>query len=65
MTRREFALRGAALFTTAAALKARGSTQAEGQELIGKPAPPLGLQDWLNSKPLDMADLRGKVVLLR
>jgi hypothetical protein len=25
------------MFTTAAALKARGSTQAEGQELIGNP----------------------------
>lgn len=65
MTRRQFAVRGAALFSTAAALNARGSTRAEGQELIGKPAPSLALKDWLNSKPLDISDLRGKVVLLR
>ncbi len=65
MTRRQFAVRSAAVFSTAAALNARGFEQAEGQELIGKPAPPLALKEWLNSKPLDIPDLRGKVVLLR
>lgn len=37
----------------------------EGGELLGKAAPPLGLKDWLNSPPLEIAELRGKVVLLR
>jgi len=31
----------------------------------GLPAPPLALKHWIHSKPLDIADLRGKVVLLR
>jgi peroxiredoxin len=65
MTRRDLVLRSAALFSTAVTLNARGFIEAEGKELIGKPAPPLRLGGWLNSKPLDMADLRGKVVLLR
>lgn len=65
MTRRQFAARGAALLSTAAAVSAHGVAPPEGQELIGKPAPSLGLKDWLNSKPLDVSDLRGKVVLLR
>jgi thiol-disulfide isomerase/thioredoxin len=38
---------------------------AEGADLIGRPAPPLQLKDWINSKPLEIGDLRGKVVLLR
>jgi peroxiredoxin len=37
----------------------------EGDELIGKPAPPLKLEHWLNSKPLEISDLRGRVVLVR
>jgi thiol-disulfide isomerase/thioredoxin len=37
----------------------------EGDELIGQPAPPLRLRDWLNSAPLEISGLRGKVVLLR
>ncbi|HYM09576.1 MAG TPA: redoxin family protein [Bryobacterales bacterium] len=37
----------------------------EGRDLIGTPAPPLHLQHWLNSPPLEIASLRGKVVLLR
>jgi peroxiredoxin len=61
MTRRDFA----ALLSATTTLGLRGSTPSEGQELIGKPAPRLALHDWLNSKPLDMPDLRGKVVLLR
>ena len=31
---------------------------------IGKPAPEISGQTWLNSQPLTMTDLRGKVVLL-
>jgi thiol-disulfide isomerase/thioredoxin len=33
--------------------------------LIGKPAPPLPVGEWLNSKPLTWADLRGKIVVLK
>jgi peroxiredoxin len=62
MTRRQFAV---PLLSATAALGLRGFAPVEGQELIGKPAPPLSLPDWLNSKPLDLPDLRGKVVLLR
>ncbi|MGH9549063.1 MAG: redoxin domain-containing protein [Terriglobales bacterium] len=40
-------------------------TPREGRELIGKQAPEfIGLR-WLNSEPLTMAQLRGKVVLIR
>lgn len=31
---------------------------------IGKPAPEISGQSWLNSKPLTLAELKGKVVLL-
>ena len=34
------------------------------QAEIGKPAPEISGQSWLNSKPLTLAELRGKVVLL-
>jgi peroxiredoxin len=64
-TRRQFVTGAAGLFTTVALLRARGIARTEGEELIGKPAPPLQLRDWLNSKPLEISDLRGKVVLLR
>ena len=37
----------------------------EGDDLIGKRAPQLGLHDWINSAPLELTQLRGKVVLLR
>ena len=30
----------------------------------GKPAPALTVKDWINSKPLTMADLKGKIVVL-
>ncbi len=32
--------------------------------LQGKPAPPLATAQWLNSKPLTLADLKGKIVVL-
>jgi peroxiredoxin len=38
---------------------------AAGTELVGKPAAPWEVTDWLNSPPLSLADLRGKVVLVR
>ncbi|MGB7292612.1 MAG: redoxin domain-containing protein [Thermodesulfobacteriota bacterium] len=37
----------------------------EGLELIGTKAPPLTGLKWLNSKPLTLEDLSGKVVLIR
>jgi len=37
----------------------------DGAELIGKPAPDLRLEHWLNSPALNTSDLRGHVVLLR
>ena len=36
-----------------------------GEDRLGVPAPPLKLSGWLNSPPLDMDHLRGKVVLIR
>lgn len=66
MTRRQFAARVAALLPSAAAATSAGTpVQSEGQELIGTAAPPLRLKNWLNSKPLDISDLQGKVALLR
>jgi peroxiredoxin len=65
MTRRRFALQTPALFSIPAMRLARAFTQNAGQELIGQPARPLALKTWLNSNPLEMTDLRGKVVLLR
>lgn len=37
----------------------------EGDDLIGKPAQEWEVRDWINSKPLQLKDLRGKVVLVR
>jgi len=38
---------------------------AEGAELIGKPAPGFSGLTWLNSEPLSIEDLRGRVLLIR
>src|SRR5215813_10265646 len=38
---------------------------AEGQDRIGVAAPDLKLKDWLNSPPLEINDLKGKVTLIR
>ncbi|HOB34078.1 MAG TPA: TlpA disulfide reductase family protein, partial [Verrucomicrobiota bacterium] len=32
--------------------------------LHGKPAPELALTNWINSKPLKLSDLKGKIVVL-
>jgi len=37
----------------------------EGKELVGTPAPAWTVTTWINSKPLSLAVLQGKVVLLR
>jgi peroxiredoxin len=41
------------------------SASHDGQELIGTPAPNLSLVHWINSEPLEIANLHGKVLLLR
>jgi peroxiredoxin len=41
----------------------RGSR--EGQELIGTPAPNLSINQWVNSAPLEIGQLKGKVLLVR
>ena len=38
---------------------------ADGEQAVGRPAPELtGIQEWLNSEPLTLAELRGEVVLI-
>jgi thiol-disulfide isomerase/thioredoxin len=37
----------------------------EGEELIGTAAPAFQLEHWLNSAPLEISGLRGKVLLVR
>ena len=43
----------------------QGLTAKEGDELIGKPAPKWGMLEWMNSQPLMLNALKGKVVLVR
>ncbi len=45
--------------------KAVPSLAAEGEELLGRRAPEWNAVDWLQSEPLRLADLRGRVVLIR
>ena len=35
------------------------------QKLIGKPAPELSVENWINSQPIELSELKGKVVLIR
>lgn len=39
--------------------------RAEGNELIGSPAPGWKVEHWMNSEPLELERLRGRVVLVR
>jgi cytochrome c biogenesis protein CcmG/thiol:disulfide interchange protein DsbE len=34
------------------------------EEMQGKPAPALSVTNWINSKPLTLADLKGKIVVI-
>ncbi len=43
----------------------KSSAHADGSELLGLPAPRFDLKEWINSPPLEITDLRGKVVLVR
>ena len=38
--------------------------RAELDAMHGKPAPALAVKEWINSKPLTLADLKGKIVVL-
>src|ERR1051325_403247 len=44
-------------------VNAPGSLMAD--KIIGKPAPEWKLKHWINSEPLSLGDLKGKVVLVR
>jgi thiol-disulfide isomerase/thioredoxin len=46
-------------------LHARDLKHPDGTELVGSLAPPLEIKQWLHSQPMEVSDLRGKVVLLR
>ena len=37
----------------------------EGQDLIGTRAPPLKLKQWISSPPIEIEELRGKILLVR
>jgi peroxiredoxin len=53
------------LATAMVATSALPATAPEGAELIGTPAPAWEASEWINSPPLTLAALRGKVVLVR
>ncbi|MCZ6670014.1 MAG: thioredoxin, partial [Acidobacteria bacterium] len=58
--------KNAAILLLAAILCAGAVPRREaGDDLIGTVAPPFDLEHWLNSDPLEIAALRGKVVLVR
>jgi peroxiredoxin len=60
--------RACAALLVAALLPARGALGAldgEGRELLGRLAPAWSAGHWFNTAPLALADLRGKVVLVR
>ncbi|MEO5803918.1 MAG: redoxin domain-containing protein [Verrucomicrobiota bacterium] len=46
-------------------LMAFGNAVSADQKLIGTPAPEWSVTNWINSPPLELKDLRGKVVLVR
>jgi len=54
----------AIVLVTGAVLLGRSETDAAGALRIGQPAPELSGDRWINSEPLSMAGLRGRVVLV-
>ena len=42
-----------------------GWVSSRAEEIVGKPAPEWRLTNWINSPPISLSDLRGKVVLVR
>jgi len=59
-----------AMLTSGVALSADGPVLEKGKQretldaMQGKPAPALVVKEWMNSKPLTLADLKGKIVVL-
>ena len=57
------------VFCGAGAIDLRAQTSTElalgSRQMIGEVAPPWNSRGWVNSPPLDVAQLRGKVILLR
>ena len=43
---------------------AKGNLNPSGDEWVGKPAPEIASGEWINSAPLKISELRGRVVLL-
>jgi len=52
------------IFLSLLVVGALGLAPWAGASMIGKPAPELTNEVWINSRPLRLADLRGKVILL-
>lgn len=52
-------------FLLLSGIAAPGANVREGADRIGIQAPDFKLQHWVNSQPLEIEDLRGKVVLVR
>ena len=46
-------------------LRAGDLKDPDGTELVDRPAPTLEIKQWLHSQPMEVSDLRSKVVLLR
>ena len=53
-----------ALASAADAPALEGEKRSELDALQGKPAPPLVVQNWINSKPQTLGELKGKIVVL-
>ena len=52
------------IFLSLLGVSALALPRVAGASMIGKPAPELANEVWINSRPLRLADLRGKVILL-
>jgi len=52
-------------YTSSSSIAQGQSVDPEGQDRIGVAAPSFNLQHWVNSAPLEISNLKGKVVLVR
>jgi peroxiredoxin len=59
------AVAGVCLLLASMAQRAVSADVSRGEDRLGVPAPPLQLNGWLNSQPVEMDRLRGSVVLIR
>jgi thiol-disulfide isomerase/thioredoxin len=62
--RRSSMRRLAMVFLAAAMAAGLAAAQARAQGLVGKPAPEIAAQDWLNSPPLSLQAAKGKIVMV-